>query len=133
MPVNIDAPAVGTFRWTEKEIRQLLELFNLAIDTPLSVLAVEMMPRYDQYIAFAKKSDTDVRPLSRDAWPVPDSQNLAAGCCTGGVLRELLNNLIGSKRKTDYRPGRRRPSVFSSTASLTASFAAPRAAAETVD
>jgi hypothetical protein len=67
MPVNIDAPAVGAFTWTEKEIRALLELFNLSIDTPLSVLAVEMMPRYDQYIIQGEEGVNDaVRPLSRD-------------------------------------------------------------------
>ncbi len=64
--VNLDAPATGTFTWTEVEIRQLLALFNLSIDTPLSVLAVEMMPRYDQYILFSDESSNPVRPLSRD-------------------------------------------------------------------
>jgi hypothetical protein len=64
--VNLDAPATGASAWTDKEIRQLLEAFHLDPDTPLSVLAVEMMPRYDQYIAFAKQSDADVRPLSRE-------------------------------------------------------------------
>ena len=67
LAVNIDAPQNGTFTWTEKEIRQLLELFDLAADTPLSVLAVEMMPRYDQYILFGDEQPDDaVRPLSRD-------------------------------------------------------------------
>jgi len=67
MLVNIDAPAVGAFTWTEKEIRRLLELFNLSIDTPLSVLAVEMMPRYDQYIIQGEEGVNDaVQPLSRD-------------------------------------------------------------------
>jgi hypothetical protein len=66
LAVNLDAPANGTFTWTEKEIRQLLALFDLAPDTPISVLAVEMMPRYDQYIVFGEAPDTSVRPLSRD-------------------------------------------------------------------
>ena len=43
-------PPTGRSRGRRTEIRQLLELFHLAVDTPLSVLAVEMMPRYDQYI-----------------------------------------------------------------------------------
>ena len=66
LAVNLDAPAIGTITWTEKEIRQLLEQFNLSIDTPLSVLAVEMMPRYDQYIVFGEGVSDAVRPLSRD-------------------------------------------------------------------
>ena len=64
--VNLDAPATGMSGWTDKEIRQLLANFNLDPETPLSVLAVEMMPRYDQYLAFVKESDTEVRPLSRE-------------------------------------------------------------------
>jgi len=67
LTVNIDAPANGTFTWTEKDIRQLLDLFSLAPDTPLSVLAVEMMPRYDQYIVHGEEVPDDrVHPLSRD-------------------------------------------------------------------
>jgi hypothetical protein len=67
LTVNVDAPANGTFTWTEKGIRQLLDLFNLAPDTPLSVLAVEMMPRYDQYIIHGEEvPDDSVHPLSRD-------------------------------------------------------------------
>jgi hypothetical protein len=66
LTVNIDAPASGTFVWPEKEIRHLLDLFSLAPDTPLSVLAVEMMPRYDRYIILGEVPDEAVRPLSRD-------------------------------------------------------------------
>ena len=67
LTVNIDAPANGTFTWAEKDIRQLLDLFSLAPDTPLSVLAVEMMPRYDRYIILGEEvPDDSVRPLSRD-------------------------------------------------------------------
>jgi len=64
--VNLDAPATGSSAWTDKQIRQLLESFHLDPDTSLSVLAVEMMPRYDQYIAFAQQSTADVHPLSRE-------------------------------------------------------------------
>ena len=67
LALNADAPASGTFSWTEKEIRQLLDLLSLAPDTPLSVLAVEMMPRYDRYILHGEEvPDDSVRPLSRD-------------------------------------------------------------------
>jgi hypothetical protein len=67
LTINVDAPAHGTFTWTEAEIGLLLEQFNLAPDTPLSVLAVEMMPRYDQYIILGEGTDDDsVRPLSRE-------------------------------------------------------------------
>jgi hypothetical protein len=64
--VNLDTPATGIVSWSEKEIEQLLDQFNLARTTGLSVLAVEMMPRYDQYILFGKAPDDSVRPLSRE-------------------------------------------------------------------
>ena len=66
LTVNVDAPAVGAFTWTETDIRHLLELFHLAVDTPVSVLAVEMMPRYDRYIILGEGVSDGVRPLSRD-------------------------------------------------------------------
>jgi hypothetical protein len=50
--VNLDAPATGIAGWSEDEIQQLLSQFNLNRTTGVSVLAVEMMPRYDQYIIF---------------------------------------------------------------------------------
>lgn len=61
---NFDAPAVGACQWTQDEILQLLEQFSLAHDTGLSVLAVEMMPRYDQYIYKSHYPTQPVRPLS---------------------------------------------------------------------
>jgi hypothetical protein len=66
LAVNLDHAPTGAFRWTEVEIRQLLALFNLPADTPVSVLAVEMMPRYDQYILFSDEIAPAVRPLSRE-------------------------------------------------------------------
>jgi hypothetical protein len=63
--VNLDTPATAIVSWSENEIEQLLDQFNLARSTGLSVLAVEMMPRYDQYILFGKAPDSSVRPLSR--------------------------------------------------------------------
>jgi hypothetical protein len=62
--VNLDAPPTGVASWTEGEIMNLLALFNLAGDTSLSVLAVEMMPRYDQYILGGPPPNTSVHPLS---------------------------------------------------------------------
>ncbi|HYJ84610.1 MAG TPA: hypothetical protein VEW46_00975 [Pyrinomonadaceae bacterium] len=64
--VNLDAPATGFQRWTEAEIQALLERFNLHKNTHLSVLAVEMMPRYDQYFFKGPTPDTSIRPLSRE-------------------------------------------------------------------
>jgi hypothetical protein len=63
--VNLDAPAIGTAHWTQHEINVLLEQYGLSADTDLSVLAVEMMPRYDRFIVDGPAPDTSVRPLSQ--------------------------------------------------------------------
>ncbi|OIQ65503.1 hypothetical protein GALL_529370 [mine drainage metagenome] len=63
--VNLDAPATGIAAWSEDEIQQLLGQLYLSRTTGVSVLAVEMMPRYDQYIIFGHGTDTSVRPLSQ--------------------------------------------------------------------
>jgi hypothetical protein len=64
--VNLDAPSTAIGQWTEDEIMALLEQFNLEHDTGLSVLAVEMMPRYDQYFYKGPPVDDSIRPLSRE-------------------------------------------------------------------
>src|SRR5262249_31367007 len=63
--VNLDAPATGIAAWSEDEIQQLLDQFHLSRTTGVSVLAVEMMPRYDQDIIFGPGADTSVHPLSQ--------------------------------------------------------------------
>ena len=67
MAVNLDVPATGKAQWSADEILQLLDQFNLSRTTGLSVLAVEMMPRYDQFILMPRQTppDTSVYPLSR--------------------------------------------------------------------
>jgi hypothetical protein len=66
LQVNIDAPSTGGAGWTENEIDQLLGQFNLSRDTGLSVLAVEMMPRYDRFIFTDVPPNEFVHPLSQE-------------------------------------------------------------------
>ena len=66
---NLDAPLTGKVFWEKAEINQLLDQYNLSHDSGLSVLAVEMMPRYDQYILKGKDNvatTDDIKPLSRE-------------------------------------------------------------------
>ena len=42
--VNKDAVRYGTAVWSAAEVRQLLELYGLPVDAPLSVLVVEILP-----------------------------------------------------------------------------------------
>jgi hypothetical protein len=65
-PVNADLPLTGKAGWSDNEIDQLLQQFNLRGDIGLSVLAVEMMPRYEQFIYKYDLPIPEVRPLSRD-------------------------------------------------------------------
>ncbi len=62
---NIDMPLTGQGGWDEKEIEALLEQYNLHGDIGLSVLAVEMMPRYEQYIYKPNFPINYERPLSQ--------------------------------------------------------------------
>jgi hypothetical protein len=67
--VTLDAPLTGKVSWNKAEINQLLDEYNLSHDSGLSVLAVEMMPRYDQYILKGKgdfATTDDIKPLSRE-------------------------------------------------------------------
>jgi hypothetical protein len=67
---NDDAPLTATTVWSAAEIDAYLKQFHLQGDTGLSVLAVEMMPRYEQFIyknvyAASKAIDNNsVNPLS---------------------------------------------------------------------
>ena len=101
--VNLDAPSVGVSQWTEDEIIQLLDQFNLAPDTGLSVLAVEMMPRYDQYIYRGPPADDTIRPLSAGGRAVQNSADFTFGSGTGnlltgtclGIIRKAVSALNG--------------------------------------
>lgn len=62
--INLDIPATGRGGFSNKEIEALLKQYNLDGDTSLSILAVEMMPRYDQYIYKPDYTVDRDRPLS---------------------------------------------------------------------
>ncbi|MDN3548196.1 hypothetical protein [Mucilaginibacter aquaedulcis] len=66
---NDDAPLIATTLWSAAEIDFYLKQFNLRGDVGLSVLTVEMMPRYEQFIyknVYGGKSlaDDSINPLS---------------------------------------------------------------------
>jgi hypothetical protein len=63
--IAADSKPAATSFWTEDAIQSLLRQFGLSPDTSLSVLAVELMPRYDQYIVFGPAPQPAL-PLSRD-------------------------------------------------------------------
>jgi hypothetical protein len=49
-PINSDATPQGITGWQNKEVEEMLHLYGLPLDSPLSVLCVEMMPGYDNFL-----------------------------------------------------------------------------------
>jgi hypothetical protein len=66
LDITVDAPPAASGEWTEKEIEALLREYGLDKNTGLSVLAAELMPRYDRYVSFGPPPDESKLPLSRD-------------------------------------------------------------------
>ncbi|MGH9929919.1 MAG: hypothetical protein ACREA9_11950 [Pyrinomonadaceae bacterium] len=56
--INKDATKHGTVAWSNKEVIQLLEVYGLPGDSPLSVLVVEFLPTITNY-------DDHIRPLGQ--------------------------------------------------------------------
>ena len=48
--INKDAPVYAVTAWTNMEVEQVLAIMGLPIDSPLSVVAVEMMPKPETYL-----------------------------------------------------------------------------------
>jgi hypothetical protein len=48
---NSDATPDGVTGWKNQEVEDLLALYGLPLDSPLSVLCVEMLPGYDNFFA----------------------------------------------------------------------------------
>ena len=49
-PINSDATPQGITGWQNKEVEEMLGLYGLPSDSSLSVLCVEMMPGYDNFL-----------------------------------------------------------------------------------
>jgi hypothetical protein len=49
-PINSDATPQGITGWQNKEVEEMLALYGLPSDSSLSVLCVEMMPGYDNFL-----------------------------------------------------------------------------------
>ncbi len=57
-PINSDATPQGITGWQNKEVEQILSVYGLPLDSPLSVLCVEMMPGYDNFLIDQRKNRT---------------------------------------------------------------------------
>ena len=51
---NSDATPQGATGWLNEDVENLLDLYGLPLDSPLSVLCVEMMPGYDNFLVNEK-------------------------------------------------------------------------------
>jgi hypothetical protein len=57
--VNKDATKYGTVIWSNDEINQMLELYGLPVDSPLSVLCVETLPVIKNIFDHVSRMDND--------------------------------------------------------------------------
>lgn len=58
--INKDAPVYSTTNWSNKEVEQVLALMGLPIDSPLSIVCVEMMPKPETYLTMATELDESI-------------------------------------------------------------------------
>jgi len=77
---NSDATPDGVTAWQNQEVEDLLALYGLPLDSPLSVLCVEMLPGYDNFLAnpqyYQPKSASFLKNnnLANDAAPLTAEQ-----------------------------------------------------------
>jgi hypothetical protein len=58
--INRDAPVYSATNWSNKEVEQVLALMGLPIDSPLSIVCVEMMPKPETYLTMATELDESI-------------------------------------------------------------------------
>ena len=66
-PINRDAVVYSAINWSNKEVELILTLMGLPIDSPLSVLCVEMMPKPETYLTIADELNQSVADMKPDA------------------------------------------------------------------
>jgi hypothetical protein len=72
---NKDAMVYSAMNWSNKEVEEVLMLMGLPIDSPLSVLCVEMMPRPETYLTIADELNESVAYAKASAAKSVMSQN----------------------------------------------------------
>lgn len=93
--LNKDATKYGTTVWGNAEIKQLLELYGLPSDLPLSVLVVEILPTITNiYEAIPGLGQEGVRNAVRDNLRVTDLPE-------AGVIHETMARL---NQEAQFRP-----------------------------
>jgi len=65
--INKDAAVYSAMNWSNKEVEQVLSLMGLPIDSPLSVLCVEMMPKPETYLTIAEELNQSVADMKANA------------------------------------------------------------------
>ncbi|MDQ2718472.1 MAG: hypothetical protein M3Z26_01740 [Bacteroidota bacterium] len=83
---NQDAPPQGTTGWRNKEVEDLLALYGLPAESPLSVLCVEMMPGNDNFIV-----NQDTQNFSHQLYF--DRQNAMFNHAAVPSQSDFINNL----------------------------------------
>ena len=65
--INRDAVVYSAMNWSNKEVEKVLALMGLPIDSPLSVLCVEMMPKPETYLTIADELNASVASANPNA------------------------------------------------------------------
>jgi len=65
--INKDAVVYSAMNWSNKEVEQVLALMGLPIDSPLSVLCVEMMPKPETYLTINEELNESVADMQTNA------------------------------------------------------------------
>jgi hypothetical protein len=112
-----DFPAIGITAWKNNEVEALLEEQGLPKDNPLSVICVELMPGYEQFMVSSEKINNVVRGNvdlpHKLALNIPDSipaleiERLLQ--FYGAILEENQASYQFDEPDDEYRPLNKRP------------------------
>lgn len=105
---NSDATPQGLTGWTNIEVENLLALYGLPLDSALSVLCVEMMPGYDNFLVNERyhEQQRSTYSFSQDTAATVGSGEFTATAFrdymkTTGIAMEVTRQQAGTSRQTE--------------------------------
>lgn len=101
---NSDATPQGVTGWLNSEVENLLAVYGLPLDSPLSVLCVEMMPGYDNFLVNEKYHEQQNNAYTFSRITNTGQNGLTAAAfknfikTTGDAMEETRMQIINSRR-----------------------------------
>jgi hypothetical protein len=108
-----DSPAIGITAWTNQEVEALLDEHGLPKDNPLSVICVELMPGYEQFMVNSERITNVIRGTSNNSFSRAMMMNDTIPALAmerilqlyGAILEEnQLSQPINDQDDNGYRP-----------------------------